>query len=100
MTIAIIIILVVAAIIAAAYFAERRRAKAVRQHSRRYGSTCRLNRLTQQTFNKALNIVSDLVANDGADIQVVYEDEVVFNGYVDRNDQLESVPIFGTIRLC
>lgn len=87
-------ILIAAAVIAAAYFANRERRRSVREFNRRHASTYRLNRLTQQSFNKAFNIVSDLVKSDGADIEVVYKDEVVFNGYVDRNDKLEETPMF------
>lgn len=88
------ILIIAALIIAAVYFVDSRRAKAVRQFNRRHASTYRLNRLTQQSFNKAFNIVSDLVKNDGADIEVVYKDEVVFNGYVDRDDKLKDTPMF------
>lgn len=88
------ILIVAALIIAAVYFVDRRRAKAVRQFNRIYRNTYRLNRLTQQSFNKAFNIVSDLVKNDGADIEVIYKDEVVFNGYVDRDDKLKDTPMF------
>ena len=88
------ILIIAALIIAAIYFIDRRRAKAVRQFRRRHQSTYRLNRLNQQSFNKAFNIVADLVHSDGADIEVVYKDEVVFNGYIDRNDKLEETPMF------
>ena len=77
-------ILIAAAVIAAAYFANRERRRSVREFNRaRHASTYRLNRLNQQTFNKAFNIVSDLVKNDGADIEVMFDNQVVFNGYTD-----------------
>jgi type II secretory pathway pseudopilin PulG len=76
-------ILIAAAVIAAVYFANRERRRSVREFNRRHASTYRLNRLNQQTFNKAFNIVSDLVKNDGADIEVMFDNQVVFNGYID-----------------
>lgn len=79
----IIEILIAAAVIAAAYFANRERRRSVREFNRQHASTYRLNRLNQQTFNKAFNIVSDLVKNDGADIEVMFDNQVVFNGYTD-----------------
>ena len=87
-------ILIAAAVISAAYFANRERRNSVREFNRRHASTYRLNRLNQQTFNKAFNIVSDLVKNDGADIEVMFDNQVVFNGYIDRDDKLKDTPMF------
>ena len=74
---------IIGILIAAAYFANRERRRNVREFNRRHASTYRLNRLNQQTFNKTFNIVSDLVKNDGADIEVMFDNQVVFNGYTD-----------------
>ena len=94
MTATIIVILIVAAILIACYFAGQARKKSVREFNRRYQNTYKLNRLTQQTFNKAYNIVADLVYSDGADIEVVYDNQVVFNRYVDYDDNLKAAPRF------
>ena len=94
MTTAVVIILIVAAILIAAYFARRAREKSIREFNRRFQNTYRLNRLTQQTFTKAYNIVADLVYSDGADIEVVYDNQVVFNGYMDRDDKGNEKPHF------
>lgn len=88
MTTTIITILIVSAVIISAIFAmqlraERIRKKSIRDFNRRYTSHYNINRLTQQTFNKAVNIVMDLVKSDGADIEVTYKDQVIFNGYMD-----------------
>ena len=36
----------------------------------------------------------DLVNSDGADIEVMYKDEVIFNGYIDRDDYGNDTPHF------
>lgn len=83
MTITIITILIVSAVIILAFYATRIRKKSIRDFNRRYTSHYVIKHLTQQTFNKAVNIVMDLVKSDGADIEVTYKDQVIFNGYVD-----------------
>jgi hypothetical protein len=83
MTATIFIFLMVAAVIAMAIYATRVRAKSIRQFNRRYTSLYRINHLSQQNFTKAVNIVMDLVKSDGADIEVIYKDKVLFNGYID-----------------
>lgn len=83
MTITIITILIVSAVIILAFYATRIRNKSIRDFNRRYTSHYVINHLTQQTFNKAVNIVMDLVKSDGADIEVTYKDQVIFNGYMD-----------------
>lgn len=70
------------------------RERSIRYFHRRYVSTYILNRLTQQTFTKAVNIIMDLVNSDGADIEVIYKDEVIFNGYIDRDDNGNDAPHF------
>ena len=54
----------------------------------------RLNRLNQQTFTKAVNIVMDLVQTEGADIEVTYNGTTLFNGYMDRDDKGRNKPHF------
>jgi hypothetical protein len=83
MTITIITILIVSAVIILAFYATRIRKKSIRDFNRRYTSHYVIKHLTQQTFNKAVNIVMDLVKSDGADIEVTYKDQVIFNGYMD-----------------
>lgn len=83
MTITIITILIVSAVIILAFYATRIRKKSIRDFNRRYTSRYVIKHLTQQTFNKAVNIVMDLVKSDGADIEVTYKDQVIFNGYMD-----------------
>ncbi len=88
MTTIILLILIVAVILMVgafliALYAYKARQKSVRQFNHRYGSTYRLNRLTQQTFTKAVNIVMDLVKTEGADIEVIYDNQIIFSGYVD-----------------
>lgn len=83
MTITIITILIVSAVIILAFYATRIRKKSIRDFNRRYTSHYVIKHLTQQTFNKAVNIVMDLVKSDGADIEVTYKDQVIFNGYID-----------------
>ena len=82
MTATILIFLIVAAVIAMAIYATRA-AKSIRQFNRRYTSHYVIKHLTQQNFTKAVNIVMDLVKSDGADIEVTYKDQVIFNGYMD-----------------
>ena len=53
-----------------------------------------ITRLTQQNFTKAVNIVMDLVQTDGADIEVIYNNQVIFNGYMDRDDRGIDRPHF------
>lgn len=60
----------------------------------RHVNTYIIKRLTQRTFTKAVNIVMDLVNSDGADIEVIYKDEVIFNGYIDRDDYGNDAPHF------
>lgn len=83
MTATIFIFLIVAAVIAMAIYATRVRAKSIRQFNRRYTSHYVIKHLTQQNFTKAVNIAMDLVKSDGADIEVTYKDQVIFNGYMD-----------------
>lgn len=83
MTITIITILIVSAVIILAFYATRIRKKSIRDFNRRYTSHYVIKHLTQQTFNKAVNIVMDLVKSDGADIEVTYKDQVIFIGYID-----------------
>ncbi len=81
---AIIILLIVTAIVIAAItYAYRIREKSIKEFKRRYASRYVIKHLTQQNFTKAVNIVTDLVTTDGADIEVTYKDQVVFNGYID-----------------
>ena len=87
-------ILIAAAVIAAVYFANRERRRSVREFNRRHASTYRLNRLNQQNFTRAVNIVMDLVQTDGADIEVIYNNQVIFNGYMDRDDRGIDRPHF------
>ncbi len=83
MTATILIFLIVAAVIAMAIYATKVRNKSVRQFNRRYTSHYVIKHLTQQNFTKAVNIVMDLVKSDGADIEVTYKGQVIFNGYMD-----------------
>lgn len=83
MTATIFIFLIVAAVIAMAIYATSVRTKSIRQFNRRYTSRYVIKHLTQQNFTKAVNIVMDLVKSDGADIEVTYKDQVIFNGYMD-----------------
>ena len=70
------------------------RKSSVSDFRRRHVSTYVINRLTQRTFTKAVNIVMDLVNSDGADIEVIYKGEVIFNGYIDRDDYGNDAPHF------
>jgi hypothetical protein len=36
----------------------------------------------------------DLVQTEGADIEVIYENQVIFNGYIDRDDNGNDRPHF------
>ena len=92
--IAISIVVVLAIVAAVAAKAYQIRERSIREFNRRHVSTYIINRLTQQTFTKAVNIVMDLVKRDGADIEVIYNDEVIFNGYIDRNDYGNDTPLF------
>lgn len=88
-------VVLVALTIAAAAKVRQIRECRIKDSRRRHISTYILNRLTQQTFTKAVNIVTDLVERDGADIEVIYNDEVIFNGYMDYSDEdLQSTPRF------
>ena len=53
-----------------------------------------ITRLTQQNFTKAVNIVMDLVQTEGADIEVIYGNQVIFNGYIDIDENGNSRPHF------
>lgn len=53
-----------------------------------------ITRLSQQNFTKAVNVVMDLVQTEGADIEVIYENQVIFNGYIDRDDNGNDRPHF------
>ena len=88
----VLVALALIAIVAARAYKIRKRS--IRDFNRRYVSTYILNRLTQQTFTKAVNIVMDLVNSDGADVEVIYKDEVIFNGYIDRDDYGNDTPHF------
>lgn len=70
------------------------RERRIRDFRRRHVSTYILNRLTQQAFTKAVNIVMDLVERDSADIEVIYNNEIVFNGYRDYDDNGNDTPHF------
>lgn len=73
---------------------SRRRERSISQFNRQHTSRYILNRLNQQTFTKAVNIVMDLVRTDGADIEVIYDGQVIFNGYIDIVEDGESAPCF------
>lgn len=88
------IVAVLALAIAVAVKAYQIRERSIREFNRRHVSTYVINRLTQRTFTKAVNIVMDLVNSDGADIEVIYKDEVIFNGYIDRDDYGNDTPHF------
>ena len=88
------IVAVLALAIAVAAKAYQIRERSIREFNRRHVSTYVINRLTQRTFTKAVNIVMDLVNSDGADIEVIYKDEVIFNGYIDRDDYGNDAPHF------
>ena len=90
----IVIILIAASILIACYFAGKAREKSIREFRRRHVSTYVIKNLNQHTFTKAVNIVQDLVARDGADIEVIYNDEVIFNGYVGYDGELHGTPHF------
>ena len=53
-----------------------------------------ITRLTQQNFIKAVNIVMDLVQTEGADIEVIYDNQVIFNGYIDIDENGNNRPHF------
>mgnify|MGYP006870182073 CR=1 FL=1 len=88
--------LIVAVIVTALIMAcrSRRRERSISQFNRQHTSRYILNRLNHQTFTKAVNIVMDLVNSDGTDIEVIYKDEVIFNGYIDRDDYGNDTPHF------
>ena len=90
--ISIVVALALLAIAAAKIYQIRERS--IREFNRRHVSTYIIKRLTQQAFTKAVNIVMDLVKRDGADIEVIYNDEVIFNGYIDRDDYGNDTPHF------
>lgn len=54
----------------------------------------RLNRLNQQTFTKAVNIVMDLVQTECASIDVTYNGITLFSGYIDVDDRGIERPHF------
>lgn len=86
MTAIVIIILLISAVISIGIYAVRIRNKSIKQFNKRYTSRYVIKHLTQQNFTKAVNIVMDLVKSDGADIEVTYRDQVIFNGYMDISD--------------
>lgn len=88
------LVLAVAITAVAAARACRIRERRNRAAARRHVSTYIIKNLTQPTFTKAVNIVTDLVRRDGADIEVVYKDEVLFNGYTDRDGYGNGTPRF------
>ena len=53
-----------------------------------------ITRLTQQNFIKAVNIVMDLVQTEGADIEVIYDNQVIFNCYIDIDENGNNRPHF------
>lgn len=90
--IGIVIVLALLAIIAVRAYQIRERN--IRDFRRRRVSTFIIKRLAQQTFTKAVNTIVDLVGRDGADIEVIYKDEVIFNGYIDCDDNGNNTPQF------
>ena len=94
MTATIFIFLIVAAVIAMAIYATKVRNKSIRQFNRRYTSHYVIKHLTQQNFTKAVNIVMDLVQTEGADIEVIYDNQVIFNGYIDIDENGNNRPHF------
>lgn len=90
--IGIIVVLALLAIVAAKAYQIREHH--IRDFRCRHVGTYIIKRLTQQTFTKAVNIIMDLVEHDGADIEVIYNDEVIFNGYIDRDDYGNDTPHF------
>ena len=87
----IIILLAVALIMS---LRQRRPLKEEMPQGDELGSRYIITRLTQQNFTKAVNIVMDLVQTDGADIEVIYNNQVIFNGYMDRDDRGIDRPHF------
>lgn len=51
-----------------------------------------IKRLNQKTFEKAVNEVKELVHKEVADIDIVYDGHVLFNGYIDIDDEGKSTP--------
>lgn len=85
------------AILAAIFFivwAMRSRRKSVRQFNVRHRSIYTIRQLTQQSFDKAVRIVSDIVKADGADIEVMYNGKIIFNGYIDICEDGKHRPHF------
>lgn len=85
------------AILAAIFFivwAMRSRRKNVRQFNARHSSIYTIGQLTQQSFDKAVRIVSDIVKADGADIEVMYNGKIIFNGYIDICEDGKRRPHF------
>lgn len=85
------------AILATIFFivwAMRSRRKNVRQFNARHSSIYTIGHLTQQSFDKAVRIVSDIVKADGADIEVMYNGKIIFNGYIDICEDGKHRPHF------
>ena len=77
--ISIVVSLALLAVAAAKIYQIRERS--ISGFHRKHVSAYILNHLTQRTFTKAVNTVMDLVNNDGANIEVIYKEKVIFNGY-------------------
>ena len=90
--ISIVVSLALLAVAAAKIYQIRERS--ISGFHRKHVSAYILNHLTQRTFTKALNTVMDLVNNDGANIEVIYKEKVIFNGYIDRDDYGNDTPHF------
>ena len=89
-----IVLIALALIAIATVKAYQIRERSIRDFRRHYVSTYILKHLTQQTFTKMVNIVKGLVKHDGADIEVIYKGEVIFNGYIDMDDYGNDTPHF------
>lgn len=70
------------------------RKRKAKDNSRRYVSRYILRRLTQHAFTKAVNITMDLVTRDGAEIEVIYDNQVILNGYIDIDEKGNDRPYF------
>ena len=86
MVTALISFIAVVAFAAVFIYAGHVRDKSIKQYRRRYVSTYQIKDLNQRNFNKAVNIVMDLVKSDSADMEVIYNGITIFCGHMDYDD--------------
>lgn len=74
--------------------AYHKRQQGIKYIRRKYVSTYIINDLTQRTFTKAINTAKDLVKRRNVDIEIIYNNQVIFNGYIDITDDGNNAPCF------